>query len=64
MGKELCWLCGFKGSDLDLHIGQCGDIIREGKNLDHWSPWVLNQLVDHRLHLEAMRRDEATRRDV
>lgn len=56
MAEELCWVCGFRGKDLDLHIGMAGDIIREGPRLPYWSQWTLNLLVNHRLHLEAMRR--------
>lgn len=56
MGEEPCWLCGFRGSDLDLHIGQCGDLIRQGPGLPHFSRWMLTRLVDHRLELEAQRR--------
>lgn len=52
---EPCWICGFRGTDLDLHIGQCGDLIREGAAGEHpfFSGWSLDQLVNHRLHLQS-----------
>lgn len=57
MEKEPCWLCGFKGTRLDLHIGLVGDLLRDAPGSKHWSEWSLQQLVGHRLHLESMRRE-------
>lgn len=59
MGKQVsCWLCGYEGQDdTDLHIGKVGDLIRVGNESGGFTEWLLVQLVDHRLHLEAERRD-------
>jgi hypothetical protein len=59
MGERIsCWMCGYEGvDDTDLHIAKVGDLIRNGSSERGFTEWVLTQLVDHRLHLAADRRD-------